>query len=1017
MKITNIFIQHQILFAHLIFCFIGGSIQAQTKASLDKIVVASFTGGSECGTQERHNYLMETDPKYREHFEQLEARMTSVNKHFMPDPLEKRTQYTIPVVVHVIHLGEPIGTGSNISDAQIEDALRGINERFSNTIGDGLDIGIQFCLASKDPNGNPTTGINRVNGSSVSGFVSYGISWNNNCGANEQALKDLSRWPVLDYYNIWIVHEICGTPVGYAYYPWGGEYDGAVLEDNVFNYGAHTPSHELGHAFFLYHTFEGDQDDISCPQNIDCTVDGDKVCDTPPHKKRDCGSINPCPGGGNWDNSRLNYMSYCSTQRSRFTSDQKDRMLNALNEWPRNELLNSPAGCQSQGCSYPNTVNVDLDWTSYNSYTYSGSIGSVNSFGYHVWYDDFNGTHYTCGNDGTSTPEIIYHVTVPYNSLDWNYNQVQFSVFSDDEIKVYIYDGDICQVLNAINSDKPFQSGAILEEGHTYDIVVEGKQGAQLKVVIAPKEVYFAGICTLDGIPINCEQPIEGHTSLSNTPIDMVYYTKNENRSSCSGEFVSHSNYFSTEQKYVFTAPTPGDYEFTLTNLSGSSYDPDFFLFTCYDTSMVSINPWDLPDKIKLYMNTGDEIQLVVDGWNNRHTGDFSITIVGPDCTNCQAQVEAIAIHTTCGKNNGIIVANTSGGNGFSYNWSPNANTGDFNTAENLPPGDYSVTVTSIEGCTAVAYATVYGSSNISTTYSVIHESCKNCNNGEITIMPSGGNSYQYSWSPNANTGNSPTAKNLAPGTYSVTVTSQSCSTSLSIKINAFDCLAINTEIDKKDESCLDKCNGSATINATGGTPPFTYKWSNGESNASIDNLCAGIYTVTVTDHGKCTDKQSIQILKGGEVTSLISIIGTVLKVVVDGGTQPYQYLWNTGETTSLITPLSNGNYTVIVTDALGCKDTAEIVYSGMATGSPLSNGWKIYPNPVQDKLYVEHLQIFHFNEMKIFDLNGNVLSVLKENNGQNYSIDVSSLVSGVYILRISNEYGSLNFRFVKISR
>ncbi|MGB4847856.1 MAG: hypothetical protein WBP41_08055, partial [Saprospiraceae bacterium] len=179
-----------------------------------------------CGTDYHHAYLMKTDSIYRIAYLRQMSLVDSVISSENGSRSSLPPQYTIPVVVHVIHLGEPIGTGSNISDAQINDAINGLNARFANTIGAGLNIEINFCLATRSPEGCPTTGINRVNGSGVPNYTANGISVSSfQCGADEHAIKDLSRWSPLEYYNIWVVHNICGGWSGFAYFPWGGPYD------------------------------------------------------------------------------------------------------------------------------------------------------------------------------------------------------------------------------------------------------------------------------------------------------------------------------------------------------------------------------------------------------------------------------------------------------------------------------------------------------------------------------------------------------------------------------------------------------------------------------------------------------------------------------------------------------------------------------------------------------------------------------------------------------------------------
>ena len=326
---------------------------------------------TECATDYIHNNLMQTDSVYRKQFLILESQVEAINQYHANNK-SRSTLYTIPVVVHVIHLGEPIGTGSNISDTQIQQAIAGLNNRFRNVNGLGVDVELEFCLASKDPNGNSTNGINRVNGSSVPNYSANGITPTGNpcSGAVATVIKDLSRWPVSDYYNIWVVSEICnGSFVGYASFPVGGLYDGLVIVTTSMTSNSGTLPHEMGHGFFLYHTFNGDGGNVSCPVDTNCLINGDYVCDTPPHKQGDCGLTNPCTSLGVWDNSRYNYMAYCPIV-NRFTQGQKDRITATVMVAPRASLLTS-VGCQTVGINessssnifsvYPNPVNNQIN--------------------------------------------------------------------------------------------------------------------------------------------------------------------------------------------------------------------------------------------------------------------------------------------------------------------------------------------------------------------------------------------------------------------------------------------------------------------------------------------------------------------------------------------------------------------------------------------------------------------------------------------------------------------------------
>jgi hypothetical protein len=185
--------------------------------------------------------------------------------------------YTVPVVVHVVHNNGP----ENISNEQILTAIQHLNEAFANTgsfdFDLGFDTGIQFCLASRDPDDNFTSGINRIVSAEFTDLL---------VPSEDFDLKSLSNWNSTEYLNIWVVQEITrelnnsGT-VGYATFPdsHGLVEDGIVCEAALFGsdpIGSSVHIHECGHYLGLYHTFEN-----GCP-NDDCLASGDQVCDTPP---------------------------------------------------------------------------------------------------------------------------------------------------------------------------------------------------------------------------------------------------------------------------------------------------------------------------------------------------------------------------------------------------------------------------------------------------------------------------------------------------------------------------------------------------------------------------------------------------------------------------------------------------------------------------------------------------------------------------------------------------------------
>ena len=297
-------------------------------------------GSHSCGFDQRHQQRMSTDAGYRQRVLEFDERVRNA------DLSESRGggPLLVPAVVHVMETGNSL---TQITDDQIRDGIRWMNERYRKIAGtpgngNGVDTNIEFALAVRDPNGNCTTGITRYDMSGNATYMASGV-FDASAGITDAALKSLRVWDQTEYYNIWLISEIDnnngGAGVqGYAYFSssHGSAEDGCVMLVNSYKDPTSiTLAHELGHALNLYHTFEGDANGTTCPANGNCTTAGDQVCDTPPHirSNSDCntGGTNNCDGGSSNALFKNNYMDYSGDAcQNMFTSGQNGRLQPAL---------------------------------------------------------------------------------------------------------------------------------------------------------------------------------------------------------------------------------------------------------------------------------------------------------------------------------------------------------------------------------------------------------------------------------------------------------------------------------------------------------------------------------------------------------------------------------------------------------------------------------------------------------------------------------------------------------------
>ncbi|MFM9943732.1 MAG: M43 family zinc metalloprotease [Bacteroidia bacterium] len=329
-----------------------------------------------CGTDEYAKQVANQYPHTETLRQQLETQYQDFIDNKKLYKTSNGTRYVIPVVVHVMyHQKDKYGDFSNVHDSSIYEQIQALNKDFRRvgfrSDGEGaVDMQIEFELAKKDPQGNCHSGINRV-------LFDSSYRFSHRDSVKNYAMKRMSHWPSNKYLNLYVIGKFKTSTIGTSTFPWhtGNAHldtmDGIVIEYRVFGYSGNdysglgkTATHEVGHWLGLYHIFQD-----SCA-NDNCLAQGDRVCDTPPHriatytsdcfvKYNDCQTddddtasrnpFRPKALGGLGDQTDMiqNYMDYSSDWCvDRFTQGQFDRCKFFLetyrkNIWQDNNMLST----------------------------------------------------------------------------------------------------------------------------------------------------------------------------------------------------------------------------------------------------------------------------------------------------------------------------------------------------------------------------------------------------------------------------------------------------------------------------------------------------------------------------------------------------------------------------------------------------------------------------------------------------------------------------------------------------
>lgn len=297
------------------------------------------------------------------------------------------------------------------------------------------------------------------------------------------------------------------------------------------------------------------------------------------------------------------------------------------------------------------------------------------------------------------------------------------------------------------------------------------------------------------------------------------------------------------------------------------------------------------------------------------------------------------ANHTTCGETGSIDINIIGDADFYNIAWQGpmTGNMSSTTTTANIPnliAGTYIVNVSDNNGCNANQVTVIQSNdSNIEIQSTANTGNCGELASIGLNIMGGTGN-WTISWSGPSNgttvvTNPSYLIQELISGEYVISVTdANNCASTTVVTTETNEALELNST--PSDVSCHGTNDGSIVVSAWGGSPPYTYNWSNGASDSELFDLPADNYTLTLTDDGGCFMVETFTVAEPHEIS--LDFTSTEpdcnnnnngsISAQVGGGVTPYTYLWSNGGTEATISGLTAGVYTLTLTDANTCTLT-----------------------------------------------------------------------------------------------
>ncbi len=372
-------------------------------------------------------------------------------------------------------------------------------------------------------------------------------------------------------------------------------------------------------------------------------------------------------------------------------------------------------------------------------------------------------------------------------------------------------------------------------------------------------------------------------------------------------------------------------------------------------------------------------------------------------------------MEVTCnGNSNGGVDISVSGGiPPYSYLWSDSTTNEDL---AGVSAGTYSIAIVDSNGCvyTDSSFVVTEPAALALSFDSVMNVSCAGAADGAVYASATGGTgALSFAWSTADTTTN---ISGLSGGAYVVTVADENaCTATLTQMIAEPD--SLNPSLDTLiNVACFGDNSGAIEISVNGGTAPYTFNWSNGDTTEDLMNLAVGTYTGTITDANGCVFVSPQVPISQPSVGLSASSVSTdqiqggnmgAIDVTVAGGTSPYSFNWNTGATSEDLSSLGAGVYSCTITDANGCNtvvtDTVNLIIGiGEVVGSYSLN---LYPNPTHNQVTIDvNLSTSNDVTVVIYSVDGKLIHQFSKQNVliAQFNMSFANEADGVYMAKVT---------------